>query len=60
MNKRTAQHLAHPENRIRYCLANIRTWADPYTGCAYQVELATAKLYEVIGEAQDQLLEDHF
>lgn len=60
MNKRTEQHLAHPENRIRYCLANIRAWTDSCTGCAYQVELATAKLYEVIGEAQDQLLEDHF
>ena len=60
MNKYTVQHLSHAENRVRYCLANIATWSDPYTGCAYQVELANAKLYEVIGLAQEWHQDDHY
>ena len=60
MNKRAAQHLAHAENRIRYCLANIANWSDSCTGDAYQVELATAQLYSAIGAAQEQHQEDHF
>ena len=60
MNAKVAQHLSHTENRIRYCLANIASWSDPYTGNAYQVELATAQLYSAIGTAQEQHQEDHF
>ena len=47
------KHLAQPENRIRYCTAAIRSCADPYTGDAYQKEIATAQLYYWIAKAED-------
>ena len=53
MTKELQAHLAQPENRIRYCIAAIRSWADPYTGDAYQVEIATAQLYYWIAKAED-------
>ena len=57
MDKRTAQYLAHPENRIHTCLVNILLWeakADDYFA-----ELAREAFYKWVGIAQENN-EQHF
>ena len=68
MNKRTAQYLAHAENRIHICLANALLWdaklaaeENPqYHG--YDVLAADARkaVYRWIEIAQERHQEDHF
>ena len=57
MNKRTAQHLAHPENRIYYCRANelLFNAKKDYERAAD----AKVDAYYWIGRAQENL-EAHF
>ena len=67
MKKRTAQYLAHAENRIHICRANALLWSakvamkfrDEY-GFASLAEEARKGVYKWIGLAQEQHQEDHF
>lgn len=67
MNKRTAKYLAHAENRIYLCRANIQLWsAKAALGCrdgygfAELIEQAQQGVYRWIGLAQENHQEDHF
>ena len=67
MNKRTAQYLAHAENRIRICRTNALLWEAKETvspsqdhGYATLAEEARKGVYQWIGIAQEQHQEDHF
>ena len=58
MNKRTAQYLAHAENRIRICKANVLLWAAKED--QRLAEEARKAAYKWIGLAQENHQEDHF
>lgn len=68
MNKRTAQHLSHAENRIHICRANALLWdakaaAEEIPQChGYDIlaEDARKAVYKWISIAQEQHQEDHF
>lgn len=58
MNKRTAQYLAHAENRIRICLVNALLWDAKDD--QHLAKTARRDVYKWIGLAQEQHQEDHF
>jgi len=57
MNKRTAQYLAHPENRIHICQANALLWSAKEDNRLAQE--ARKDLYKWVGIAQENN-EQHF
>ena len=57
MDKRVAQYLAHPENRIHICQANALLWGAKEDNSL--AELARADLYKWVGIAQENN-EQHF
>ena len=58
MNKRTAQYLAHAENRIHICTTNALLFAAK--GEQWLAEDAREGVYKWIGKAQELHQEDHF
>jgi len=57
MNKRVAQYLAHPENRIHICQANALLWDAKEDG--WMADQARKELYSWVGTAQENN-EQHF